>query len=63
MTVQNKNITVKEFDEKFDSGEDVSKYLDFSKAQKVEDFEKERFKPELCDRIHHISTYHWANGL
>ena len=44
MAVQNKNITVKEFDEKFDSGEDVSKYLDFSKAQKVEDFEKERFK-------------------
>ena len=27
-----KTITAKEFDEKFDNGEDISKYLDFSKA-------------------------------
>lgn len=27
-----KTITSKEFDEKFDNGEDISEYLDFSKA-------------------------------
>ena len=27
-----KTITAKEFDEKFDNGEDISEYLDFSKA-------------------------------
>ena len=27
-----KTITAKEFDEKFDKGEDISEYLDFSKA-------------------------------
>ncbi len=32
--------TTKEFDKKFDSGEDVSEYLDFSKAQSLEDFKK-----------------------
>ena len=29
-----KTIIAKEFDEKFDDGEDISKYLDFSKATK-----------------------------
>jgi hypothetical protein len=29
-----KTITAKEFDEKFDNGEDISEYLDFSKAIK-----------------------------
>ena len=29
-----KTITAKEFDEKFDNGEDISEYLDFSKATK-----------------------------
>ena len=33
-------ITAKEFDKKFDNGEDVSQYLDFSKSMKVNDFEK-----------------------
>ena len=27
-----KTITAKEFDEKFDNGKDISKYLDFSRA-------------------------------
>jgi len=27
-----KTITAKEFDEKFDNGEDISEHLDFSKA-------------------------------
>jgi len=30
-----KTITAKEFDEKFDNGEDISEYLDFSKATKL----------------------------
>ena len=29
-----KTITAKEFDEKFDNGEDISEYLDFSKARR-----------------------------
>ena len=29
---KNRTITSKEFDEKFDRGEDISEYLDFSKA-------------------------------
>ena len=33
-------ITAKEFDKKFDNGEDISKYLDFSKSIKLNDFEK-----------------------
>jgi hypothetical protein len=28
-------ITTKEFDEKFDNGEDISEYVDFSKARHV----------------------------
>jgi len=32
-----KKITAKEFDEKFDNGEDISEYLDFSKAIKLKD--------------------------
>lgn len=33
-------ITAKEFDKKFDSDEDISQYLDFSKSSKLNDFEK-----------------------
>jgi len=33
-------ITAKEFDKKFDNGEDISQYLDFSKSIKLSDFEK-----------------------
>jgi len=33
-------ITAKEFDKKFDNGEDISQYLDFSKSLKLNDFEK-----------------------
>jgi len=36
--------TTKEFDKKFDNGEDISEYLDFSKAQSLAEFEKERYK-------------------
>jgi len=39
-----KKISAKEFDEKFDSGEDISENLDFSKAVKVSDFEQKTFK-------------------
>ena len=28
-------ITTKEFDEKFDNGEDISEYLDFSRARRI----------------------------
>ncbi len=35
-----KTITAKEFDEKFDNGEDVSEYLDFSNAIKLKDVKK-----------------------
>lgn len=30
-------ITVKEFDEKFDNGEDISEYVDWSSARKIHD--------------------------
>ncbi len=35
-----KTITAKEFDEKFDNGEDISEYLDFSKAIKLKEMKK-----------------------
>ena len=35
-----KTITTKEFDEKFDNGEDISEYLDFSKAIKLKEMKK-----------------------
>ncbi len=37
-------ITTDEFDKKFDDGDDISEHLDFSKAQSLEGFEKEKFK-------------------
>ena len=43
-TLKNKTISAKEFDEKFDKGEDISEYLDFSKATNVIDFEKKSIK-------------------
>ena len=39
-----KNEREFEFDEKFDNGEDISEYLDFSKAKSLENFEKDRLK-------------------
>ena len=39
-----KPITAKEFDTKFDNGEDISKYLDFSKSIKLSEFEKKNIK-------------------
>jgi len=33
-------ITAKEFDEKFNNNEDISEYLDFSKAIKLKDMKK-----------------------
>ena len=44
MMKQNKTISAKEFDERFDNGEDISEYLDFSKATSVIDFEKKTIK-------------------
>jgi len=35
-----KTITAKEFDEKFDNGEDVIEYLDFSNAIKLKDVKR-----------------------
>ena len=35
-----KTITAKEFDEKFDNGEDIAEYLDFSSAIKLQDVKK-----------------------
>jgi len=32
-------ITAKEFDEKFDNGEDISEFLDFSSAIKIKDIQ------------------------
>jgi len=39
-----KKITAKEFDEKFDNGEDISEYLDSSKAMSLKDFKKQKIK-------------------
>ena len=35
-----KTITAKEFDKKFDNGEDISEYLDFSNAIKLKDVKR-----------------------
>ena len=35
-----KAITAKEFDKKFDNGEDISEYLDFSKAKRLKEVKK-----------------------
>ena len=35
-----KTITAKEFDEKFDNGEDITEYLDFSTAVRLKDVKK-----------------------
>jgi len=35
-----KKITAKEFDEKFDNGEDISEYLDFASAVRLKDVKK-----------------------
>jgi hypothetical protein len=35
-----KALTAEQFDEKFDSGEDVSMYLDFTKAVKLKDIDQ-----------------------
>ena len=35
-----KTITAKEFDEKFNNGEDISEYLDFSSAIKLKDVKR-----------------------
>lgn len=35
-----KALTAKQFDEKFDEGEDISQYLDFSKAVRLSDVTK-----------------------
>ena len=35
-----KTVTAKEFDEKFDNGEDITEYLDFSNAIRLKDVKK-----------------------
>jgi hypothetical protein len=35
-----KALTAKQFDEKFDNGEDMSEYLDFSKAVRLSDIQQ-----------------------
>ena len=35
--LKGKTITAKEFDEKFDNGEDITEYLDFSSAKRLKD--------------------------
>jgi len=44
-----KQITSDEFDKKFDNGEDISQYLDFSQSIKLEDFEENRNKTKKID--------------
>ena len=44
ITTNNEAITTKEFNKKFDSGEDVSEYLDFSKAKRVSELESKTRK-------------------
>ena len=39
-----KVITTKEFDEKFDRGEDITEYLDFLKAKRLKDFKELKTK-------------------
>ena len=41
---KDKAITANELDKKFDNGEDISEHLDFSKAQNLKEFEKDKFK-------------------
>jgi len=44
---RDKKITAKEFDEKFDNGEDISEYLDFSKARRARKL-SEAFPPSIA---------------
>jgi macrodomain Ter protein organizer (MatP/YcbG family) len=39
-----KKITAQEFDKKFDNGEDISEYLDLSKATRLKDIKKLKTK-------------------
>ncbi len=39
-TEKKRTLTAREFDEKFDRGEDIAEYLDFSKAMRLKDVEK-----------------------
>ena len=38
--MQGKTVRAKEFDEKFDNSEDITQYLDFSKAKRLKDIKK-----------------------
>ena len=49
-----KTISAKEFDKKFDNGEDISEYLDFSNAVKLNEFEKISTKKINVDFPEHI---------
>ena len=37
--LKDKTITAEEFDKKFDNGEDITEYLDFSKAKRLKDIQ------------------------
>ena len=43
-TTKNRKISAQEFDKKFENGEDMSEYLDFSKARFVNDFKQNEIK-------------------
>ncbi len=49
-----KTITAKEFDKRFDNGEDISEYLDFSNAIRLNEFEKISTKKINVDFPEHI---------
>lgn len=42
-----KALTAKQFDEKFDNGEDMSMYLDFSKAIRLKDIDQLSMKTQF----------------
>jgi len=52
--LKDKTITAKEFDKKFDNGEDISEYLDFSNAVRLNEFEKTSTKKVNVDFPEHI---------
>lgn len=54
-------MKAKEFDRAFDAGEDMSKYLDFSKATRPAKLDKDPFDyPKNIAHLHHVSADHEA---
>ncbi len=44
MKKQGKAITANAFDEKFDNGEEITEYLDFSRAKRLKDIRRQKTK-------------------